>query len=321
MLKIILASFLTLSACLMAAAAAFDRGGTAVDKGLLIVMSIMIVLAVHLIPAISHRPISWVIWTGCLCCAIFGHLTFLIHANLRAGEALAQQSSLAVGTNNQIKAVREALEQVKARPLTVISAQLAQESDRRVRYALKEEMSASKKAEQLRDELVHLARISTAAKKDAAIDPVMSKLAQVSGFSQGGISVMIGLMFAILIEVLGALVWVEALRPSGHIHNDNNCVGTTKVNIVTRHVPGNVPINVTGNMPGNVSVNMPRNVSGNVSANVSDMGLDKNLADAIVTLKAAILEGKCKVTVNGIQRFFRCGRGKAQRLNKIMKGI
>jgi hypothetical protein len=56
-----------------------------------------------------------------------------------------------------------------------------------------------------------------------------------------------------------------------------------------------------------------------VSANVSDMGLDKNLADAIITLKVAILEEKCKVTVNGIQRFLRCGRGKAQRLNKIMK--
>jgi hypothetical protein len=319
MLKIIVASCVTLAACLMAAAAAFDRGGTAIDKGLLVVMSIMIVLAVHLLPSISRHPISWVVWTGCLACAIFGHLTFLIHANMRAGEALAQQSSLTVGTNNQIKAVREALEQVKARPLTVISAQLAHEPDRRARSALREEMLASRKAEQLRDELVLLARIETSAKKDAAVDPVMSKLAQVSGLSQGGISVTIGLMFAILIELLGALVWFEALRPFGQIHRENNCAGTTKVNIVTGHVPGCVPVNVTGNMPGNVSGSVTGHVPGCVTGNVTDLKLDKNLADAIVTLKAGILEGKCKVTVNGIQRFLRCGRGKAQRLNKIMK--
>ena len=65
-----IALFVTLTAAAMASVAAWDRGGTGIDKGLLVAMCVVIVLAVHLIPALSRRPIAWAVWTGCLLCAI-----------------------------------------------------------------------------------------------------------------------------------------------------------------------------------------------------------------------------------------------------------
>lgn len=207
----IIALFVTLTAAAMASVAAWDRGGTGIDKGLLVAMSVVIVLAVHLIPALSRRPVAWAVWTGCLLCAIYGHLTFLTHASLRAGETRAQQSALTVGTERQIESAREALAEIKARPVATVAAQLAQESDRRVRAALRAEIAEGKRAQAIRDDLARLEAVSTGAQVSGSSDPVTANLAE------GGVSVAIGLTFSFLLEVIGALLWYEALRHSGEI--------------------------------------------------------------------------------------------------------
>lgn len=212
MLKTI-ALFVTLTAAAMASVAAWDRGGTGIDKGLLVAMSVVIVLAVHLIPALSRRPVAWAVWTGCLLCAIYGHLTFLTHASLRAGETRAQQSALTVGTERQIESAREALAEIKARPVATVAAELAQASDRRIRAALRTEISEGQRAQAIRDDLARLAATSTGAQVHGSADPVTAALATVTGWSDSGVSVTIGLTFSFLLEVIGALLWAEALNP------------------------------------------------------------------------------------------------------------
>lgn len=95
----LVAFFVTLTAACMAAAAAWERGGTLLDKVLLVSMSATIVLAVHLLPALSRRWIVWPVWMGCLLCAMYGHLTFMIHASVHAEENRAQHSAL-TGTSH-----------------------------------------------------------------------------------------------------------------------------------------------------------------------------------------------------------------------------
>src|SRR5512135_2043311 len=115
---IVLASFVTLIAAAMAADASFDRGGTLMDKVLLVSISVIAVLGVHLIPALARRRIvAWVIWVGCLVGAIYGHLTFFSHSALRAGEIRAAQSAQTLGTERQIQVIRDALAEIHARPL------------------------------------------------------------------------------------------------------------------------------------------------------------------------------------------------------------
>lgn len=327
-LKILLAIFVTLTATSMTAASAWDRGGTLVDRSLLVSLSVVIILAVHLLPAISRRPAAWLIWAGCLFCAIFGHLSFLTHASLRAGETLARQSALNVGTDNQVETVKAALAQIKARPVAEAMSQLSQTDDKRLRAVLREEITEGKKAEMLRYELIRLSQVSTSAKIDGARDPVTAKLSQVFGWSEGEISVAIGLTISMLVELVGALFWYEALRPSVTESDEKTVVtpftAQRKTKAVTRTVTQNVT-GVTTDITGDVT-NSVTHVTKFNNAGVTlpmhppnaDSEVDYNAEQArlVPDLELAIQAGKCKGTVAGIRKFLRCSQSRAQELRR-----
>jgi len=206
-----LAIFVTSTAVAMTAIAAWDRGGTMIDKAVLVAMSVVIVNVVHLLPAISRRPAAWLVWFVCLFGAVYGHLTFFTNASLRAADLRAQQSVLAVGTQKQIDTAREALDQIKARPVAIVAAQLAQSDDRRERAALRDEIREAKRSQVLLDELARLQAISTTA-QIGVTDPVMARLAVITGWNESQVAVAIGVFFSILLELIGALLWYEAFR-------------------------------------------------------------------------------------------------------------
>lgn len=274
-----LALFVTLTAAAMASVAAWDRGGTGIDKGLLVAMSVVIVLAVHLIPSLSRRPVAWAVWTGCLLCAIYGHLTFLTHASLRAGETRAQQSALTVGTERQIESAREALAEIKARPVATVAAQLAQESDRRVRAALRTEIAEGKRAAALRDDLARLEAVSTSAQVFGAADPVASRIASVTGVSESGVAIVIGMAFSLLLELIGALLWMEALRPRA---DESNVAAISQS-------------------------------SGDDQAQQDVTG---DATDLVTQVTEAIKAGACKPTVAGIRAFLNCGQSRAMEIRR-----
>lgn len=277
--RIALASFVTLTAMSMTAVAAFDRGGTAIDRAILVSMSIVIVLAVHLLPALSRRPVAWLVWTGCLLCAIYGHITFLTFASLRAGEVRAQESALTVGIGRQIDITREALAQINARPVATVAAELATTKGWRERAALRVEIAEGRRAEALRADLVHLAGVSTTAQVSGSVDPVTARLAEVTGYSQSGVSVVIGLTFSILIELIGALLWVEALRPSGEA--------------------AAVPVA----LPADAGHHIAEDVTGAVT-------------DPVTAVTSAIEAGKLRPTVAGIRSFLNCSQARAMELRR-----
>lgn len=208
----LLAFLATLTAATMAASAAWDRGGTSLDRGLLVALSVAVVAGVHLIPALSRERLKWLLWVGCLLCTVYGHLTFFVHAGMRAGEARAQQSAQVTGTTRQIAAVQEALARISARPAAVVVTQLANTRARRQRAALRLELAEARRAEQLQDELVALEGKQTRAEVAGATDPVVARLSEVTGRSEASISLAVGLAFSLLLELLGAMLWMEALR-------------------------------------------------------------------------------------------------------------
>lgn len=209
-----LAAFVTTVAAAMAATAAWDRGGTALDRTLLVALSVAIVAAVHLLPALSRRPATWLLWFGCLLCAMYGHLTFLTHAGLRAGDERTQHAAQVVGTGRQIDATQRALDAITARPVAVVAAQLANTRASRERAALRLELEEARRAEDLRAQLVTLAATQTQAEVTGATDPVVARLAAVTGSNEASISVIVGLVFSLLLELLGTVLWMEALRPA-----------------------------------------------------------------------------------------------------------
>ena len=214
----LLALFVTLTAMSMAGAAAWDRGGNAIDRVLLVALSFAICAGAHLIPALSKRNLAWILWGCCLIGTVYSHLTFFTHASLRAGDYQAQHSVQVIGTAKQIEAANEALAEIKARPIAIVGSDIANSQDWRQRRALKLELAEAHRAATLRDELLHLAGTATKAEVTESSDPVTARLSTVTGSSEASIGLAVGLGFSILLELVGALLWYEALQHPKGIH-------------------------------------------------------------------------------------------------------
>lgn len=228
-----LAIFITATAMAMAAVAAWDRGGNAVDRTLLVALSVAICAGTHLIPALTKRKVAWLLWFGCLLGTVYGHLVFFTHSNIRAGEGRAQHSAQMAGVDRQIEAVQTALAGITARPVAVVAAELAGSQGSRQRSALRLELVEARRAAALRDELITLAGTVTAAQATISSDPVTARLSAVTGSSEASISIVVGICFAVLLELVGALLWCEALRQS-EVEVPNEPEGQSKRDPLTK---------------------------------------------------------------------------------------
>ena len=272
-----LAVLITLTAILMSILAALHRAGTFPEQILLMAISVIMVLAVHFLPSISRRFPAWILWSGCFACAIFGHLTFLTHSALDASQNRVQQSVQVRSTDAQIKAVKDALSAISARPVAVVAAEMANTDDWKRVVALREELRQSKRADGLRDELVRLSAVTADAVVANSADPVTSRIASITGLSEAGITITIGLLFSILLELTGAFLWFETLRRQPV---------TLPVTTVTESVTTQVTAQVT-----------------QVSADLS-------------RLLEAIQARQCKTTVRSIRTFLHCSQQKAMMLRR-----
>ena len=347
--KIGMALFVTVVAIMMTGVAAWDRGGNDLDRALMVALSVVIVLAVHLLPAISRRSIAWVVWAGCLLCAIYGHLTFLVHSNQRASQHLSEVSTLTVGTENQIKAAREALAEITARPMAVVAAERANTKDLRIRHALNIELSQAQKAQQIRDDLRKLESDSTQAKVNGAVDPVTQKVAEVLGVTEAQVSVVIGLTLALLLELIGAVLWFEALRGEPEkvmaaAGGSNEEIGVTQpvTKIVTPAVTQSVtkskssatrkivtPVTPAVTQESNDDATLitqsvttesitPVTFENQKVSNATQFQESNKEDSEFESLKLAIQTGQAKSTVSGIREFLGCSQTKAMELRRAL---
>jgi hypothetical protein len=222
LITLALAMIVSATALMMAAAAAWQRGGTMMERELLLALSVSICLGTHLIPAVAKNKLAWLLWIGCLSCAIYSHLTFFTYANSHAGDVRAQRSSQVMGLRQQIEVHRMALDEIKSRPITVVALELANSTDYRLRRALRLELGESRRAAILRDDLVHLTSTVATAEKTDSVDPVTALLASVTGSSDSRVDFAIWIGTAFLLELLGALLWVEVLFGSSNVSTGNS---------------------------------------------------------------------------------------------------
>ena len=285
----LLAILITLTAILMTSIAALNRGGTFIEQILLVSLSIIMVLAVHFLPAISRSASAWILWTGCLLCAIFGHLTFLTHSTISAGEVRVLHSAQMIATQNQIAATRGALEAISARPVTVIAAELGQAVKWREIVALREELKQARQADLLRNELVRLSAVTTATVTNAT-DPVTNRVAAITGISEASITIGVGMLFSVLLELTGAFLWFEALKQDsgGGIQDEGRMQdgGDLALSVVTMGVTTRTTTHVT------------------------------QVTDTVSQLRRDILTGQCRPTVAAIRNHLHCSQVKAMALRR-----
>ena len=290
----IFAVFTTLTALLMAAIAAISRGGTFMEQILLVMLSMMMVLGVHLLPTISRRLSTWILWFGCFVCAIFGHLTFLTHSTLNAVETRTAQSAQLTGIQNQIALTRESLSAISARPVSIVAAELAQTRDWKLRPALRTELDQAKRAEALRADLVRLSASSTTVVTNAG-DPVMNRIAAVTGLSESVIGIGVGVVFSVILELVGALLWFEVFK--------TNPPSPTLTDFMGGSVTDSVMTGVT------------------TAVTVQTITQVTETTDHVSRLKIAIESGDCRPTVAGIRAYLNCSQERAMNLRREVKKI
>lgn len=227
---------------LMAAAAAFERGATAADRALIVAVSCCIVLAAHILPAITRTLAGRTLWVACLLLTAWGHAAFFTAAASRAGEARAAQ----VPATSRASAVQTELDALQgSRLVAAVSADLAgaRARDASAHAALQRCMesgdmgcsrtraaaaAAQARADALADELVQARRAAdlraqmtgAAAEHDdaraaAAVDPVAAALSAATGVTPAALSTGVAILSAVVVELLAALLWSTGLaRPA-----------------------------------------------------------------------------------------------------------
>ncbi len=232
-----LASAASLAGIVIAAAAAMERGGSPVDRALMVGVSVVLVLCAHLLPAISRSWASTVLWLGCLLAVAWGHASFFVASSQRAGGVRAD----AVMVSSRAQALQGELDGIQARPVAMVSADAAAATSRaanadagRARCerstpgfcgqaaagaktaqarvsALTDELEQARRGAALRSMLADEAGRHDSARAGAGADPVAAALATLTGMSAGAWSTGVAVLSALLVELLAALLWSIAL--------------------------------------------------------------------------------------------------------------
>ncbi|OIQ96347.1 hypothetical protein GALL_216240 [mine drainage metagenome] len=208
----VMAIIITAIALVMSGMAGWYRGSSLLDRMLLISISVAISACSHLIPSISKSRVAWALWSCCFIGALYSHLTFFSYTSLHAGDDRSEHSVQVSMAEQQIRAAREALALITARPLVVVASELAVTKNWRRRNALSAELSEAKRASALRDEIVTLLGVARVAEVTSATDPVTVGIARVTGITEQSIAFFSAFGFSVLLELLGAFLWYQSFQ-------------------------------------------------------------------------------------------------------------
>lgn len=265
----------------MAWASSMQRATDRHDQWLLAALSVVIVLAAHLLPALlrgRHPLVLWPVWILCLALAGFGHASwFYLNAESaaevrQAGRAAAR----AVATERSV--IEQALAGIKARPVAQVAAQLARTTDPDRREALAAELAEARRAAGLRDRLIVLSRNTTGTGEEQSGTPGNGA----GTVQERDVTLVMSVVAALLLEVLGALVWSVAFA------GDDDAAHAAQARAEPAATVVSPPVQV-----GTVEV-----------------------VDELADLRAAIARGECKPSARGIKEYMGCGSDTAVRLRR-----
>lgn len=201
----------TALAVAMAAASAWQRAADGFDRWLMVGLAVVIVLAVHLLPALLpslHRLILWSVWALCFVVALWGHVWFFANAGHGAAESRVEASAQAKAIALQIHAIESALAANKARSAATVASILARTTEPDARAALEIELTEGRRANELRAQLVTLR--TAQASGHAQTDPMMARVQATTGLPAEALNLAAGVMLATLLEIMGMLLWLAA---------------------------------------------------------------------------------------------------------------
>lgn len=213
-LLLFLASITTLTSVAMVASNAVTHGVTWDNKMLLSLLAIVICLCAHLVLALSKRRAAWLLWCACLIATMYSQLSYFTNVSTVAGKIRARNSVEVANSTRQIESIKQALSQVRARPVTVVARDLSKsKNDKRI-AALNVELEEARRAEKLQDILIGLESNAVTIQSTESKDPLISLLESVTHIGAAIISITTGTTFAFVLEMLAVFLWCELLSKS-----------------------------------------------------------------------------------------------------------
>lgn len=296
----------------MSVLAGWQRGGWLPERVAWVAVGVVLVVSVHLLPALCRRAparVRWmgaILWAASMVAACYGHATFFLLAQQHAGErrAAAVMPDVTAPLPEIAPAVRSlpVIMAERASATAVLAAANARRCadncpvlrSRRVSLVARLEALETEADEARRklaaDERRAADRQYLAAMRDAARDdPVTARLAGLFATTGTRVELLSGLAFAGVLEGVACLLWFLVLQPPA------------RTDVV---MPDPVATVTTGN--GAVAPGLPA---------VTPDSRDWQQSE-VVQLARDVAAGRVRATVADIRRHLHCSQARASSLRR-----
>jgi hypothetical protein len=207
----------------LSTAAALDRAVTLSDKILMVSLYVTFCLISHLILCLTRRKLSFrmlfpvlALWLFSVVMTCSNHLTFLVRADLRAGDERARMSVPVETNKSEIELVKDTISQMTARSVSVIAAEMATTQDRKKRHALIFELDEARRRVRLEDSLLGLTHNSPAIQSIESEDPFVHRIALLLSNTDSNVTITINLCTSLFLELAGVILWLEYSQGKKH---------------------------------------------------------------------------------------------------------
>lgn len=310
-----LAASATGTALCLSALAGWQRGGTLAERLVGVAVGVVLVVSVHLLPALIRdspalvRGMGSTLWLTCMAAACFGHAQFFVLAQQHAGErrAATVPSVESFPTGRGLTAVMAERAEVAAR-LATVSAQRCTGScttldARRVTLAARRDALEAEADDLRRRQSAHDRAVT---RRDAlASDPVTTRLAALLGTTVARVDLLSGLAFAAILEGIACLLWTVALQSRAP------AIGVPAV--AAPAMASYVPVQ-TGHQPETGSHAPDSNP-------VTPLPAAESSDPDVTQLAQAVAAGLVRPTVAGIRQFLGCSQARATALRRQLASL
>ena len=305
----------------LAAASASTRAASPHAVALLASLSVAVVLAAHLAPALLRtvpKVVLWPTWALCLAGALYAHASFLAASGRDSAAAQLASSPAAAARASQRAEIEAALDSIKVRPTAQIARQISWTTDQSRAAALHIELAAAQRRDALHDQLVVLSTSTAAAAAGARADPVAGALASAMGVSPDALSLTIYLLLALVLELLGMLIWREVFSA---VRKPDQAPESGMISALTAAPQAQAVLQTGMHQVVQVNVHPHAPAAAQTLHDTVQPGMqlfDTAPADDVAQLRSAIKRGLCQPTVASIRSYMGCGTTKATALRRAV---
>ncbi|ARL24952.1 hypothetical protein BOC47_17325 [Burkholderia pseudomallei] len=321
------------TAICMSVLAGWQRGGWLAERLVWCAISIVLVLCVHLLPALCRtapvtvRCVAGGLWTVCAIAVGFSHATFFLLSQQHAGAGRAEAITVVGEPIPQVYPSGRSLTTIAAEQATVRAAigdidehRCARNcaSVRANRVALSAKLDAldveaheTQRWERSEDRRVAQASHVTTLRDSARDDPVTARLASCLGVTEGKVNLLLAFAFAAELEGVACLCWYIVCRPGGPARTPVDDAADSPV----------MPLITTGQPASHALVaasHVTPEESAVTASRVTHVGRDRDDGhdETVLQLHRDIASGCVRATVADIRRYLGCSQARAAEVRR-----